>query len=520
MKVPITPTRCRLLATALFLFWLAVFTSTAQVIIAPLTIKCPTNFTVWTCGQEVAVQYPAPEVSGGCGETVLVCEPPNGSVLPLGVTEVNCRVFDRCENRDACKFTVTVRRDTEPPVIRCPTNRVVVACPNAAGGCGAVVNFPAPAAVDNSGSVAVVCQPPSGSFFPCGVTTVTCRAVDRCENKDECAFTVRVEPGQAPGIQCPADVTLLTCSNSTVVVYPPPVANPAGVTVICNPPSGTVMNLGAQVVNCVASNQCGVADCKFTVVVRPIPPPVIHCPTNPVVLTVPCGTNCVPAAYPLPAVSDGALAGCNPPPGTCLPVGVHTVTCVATNACRDRDVCRFEVRVIEGQGQPPVIRCPQDMVVVACSNDCAVVDYPRPVVVNGALAKCDPPSGSCLPVGETIVRCYATNACAEVECKFTVTVLKDDPNPRLSIKRDGRFVVICWPKTCACYQLQSAPSLNPPIIWSDVAVTPENGFDSWCVRLPTDQRHRFFRLIKCEQQQTAPPPRAQAEPRRHSTAAP
>lgn len=135
-------------------------------------------------------------------------------------------------------------------------------------------------------------------------------------------------------------------------------------------------------------------------------------------LTVPCGTNCGPVAYPLAAVSDGALAGCNPPPGTCLPVCIHTVTCVTTNAC------------------------------------------------------------------------------AEVECKFTVTVLKDDPNPRLSIKRDGRFVVICWPKTCACYPLQRAPSLNPPIIWTDVAVTPEDGFDSWCVRLPRDQCHRFLRLIK------------------------
>jgi hypothetical protein len=503
MKAPFTPARCRLFSTALFLFCLSVLTSAAQVIIAPLDIKCPTNITVWTCGQETPVQYPPPQVTGGCGDNRVICQPPSGSVFALGVTEVTCRVVDGCQNTDTCTFTVTVRRDTEPPVIRCPTNRVVVACPNAAGGCGAVVNYPAPVATDNSGSVAVVCQPPSGSVFACGVTTVTCRAVDRCDNKDECTFTVRVEPGQAPGIQCPSNLTILTCSNSAVVVYPPPVVNPAGTSVICNPPSGTVMNLGAHVVNCVASNQCGTTECEFTVVVRPVPPPVIQCPTNPIVLTVSCATNCVPAIYPLPAVSNGALLGCNPPPGTCLTVGVHTVTCVATNLCRERDVCRFEVRVIEGQGQPPVIRCPQDMVVVACSNDCAVVHYPAPAVVNGALAKCDPPSGSCLPVGETIVRCYATNACAEVECKFTVTVLKDDPRPRLSIKRDGRFVVICWPKTCACYKLQSTSSLNPPIVWTDVAVTPDDGFDSWCVRLPIDRRHRFFRLIKCDQQ-TAP----------------
>ncbi len=38
---------------------------------------------------------------------------------------------------------------------------------------------------------------------------------------------------------------------------------------------------------------------------------------------------------------------------------------------------------------------------------------------------------------------------------------------------------------------------------TDVPVTPDDGFDSWCVRLPIDQRHRFFRLIQCDQR-TAP----------------
>lgn len=657
MKPQFTLRRCRLLSTAFFLFCLSVFTASAQIIIAPLTIKCPTNITVWTCDQETPVQYPPPEVSGGCGDPVIVCQPPSGSVFPLGVNEVVCRTFDRCQNADSCTFTVTVRRDTEPPVIRCPTNRIVRTCLDVAGGCGAVVTYPAPAATDNSGSVAVVCQPPSGSFFPCGVNTVNCRAEDRCGNKDECSFTITVQPGQLPGIQCPSDITLLTCSNSAVVVYPSPVVNPAGTTVICNPPSGTVLPLGSHAVVCIASNQCGVAqcsfkvevrpvppptiqcptapiivtapcssncvpvnyplpgvgngalarcepppgtclsvgvytvtciatndcrdravceftvrvvqgqgeppritcpndmvvstcsncvpvfypapivnngvlvkcnppsgtclplgasvvtcvatnpcgvsECKFTVTVRPVPPPAIQCPTNPIVLTIPCSSNCVPVTYPAPEVVNGTLAGCNPPPGACLPAGVHTITCVATNRCGERDVCRFEVRVIEGQGQPPIIRCPPDQVVVACSNECAIVHYPAPVVVNGALAKCDPPPGSCLPPGVHTIRCEATNACDAAKCEFKVTVLKDEPNPRLSIKRDGRFVIICWPKTCTCYKLQSTRSLNPPIIWTDVPVTPDDGFDSWCVRLPIDQRHRFFRLIQCDQR-TAP----------------
>jgi len=583
MNPPIATRRCRLVLTALFL--LSFFTSTtmAQVVGVPLNIKCPTNITVWSCNPEVPVQYPLPDVSGGCRVVNVVCQPPSGSVFPLGVTIVTCGVIDSCENTDTCRFTVTVLRDTEPPVIQCPPNRTVQACPNAAGGCATVVNYPAPLATDNSGSVAVVCNPPSGSFFPCGLNTVTCRAEDRCGNKADCTFIIRVEPGQAPGIQCPADLTLFTCSNSAVVVYPAPVVNPAGTATVCFPPSGTTMTVGSHVVNCYASNQCGIVQCSFKVDVRPVPPPSIQCPTagivvtapcnsncvpvifpapsvsngslagcnppsgtclpvgvhivtclatnicgdrafcefqvrviqgqgeppsifcptNPIVATVPCGTNCVPVTYPAPVVSNGTLVGCNPPRGTCLPVGVHTVTCVATNICGDRDICRFEVRVIEGQGLPPIIRCPQDMVVVACSNECAVVTYPRPVVLNGGEVRCDPPSGSCLPPGVHTIRCEASNECGTSECKFTVTVLKDDPRPKLTIKRDGRFVIICWPKTCACYKLQSTRDLNPPIVWTDVAATPDDAFDSWCVRLPIEARHRFFRLIKCDQP-TAP----------------
>jgi hypothetical protein len=865
---------------------LFLFTAAASAQIVPtVSIRCPSNVVLWTCTSNIFYQYPPPVVTGGCTPFNVVCVPPSGSAFPLGVTTVTCRVLDSCQNSDTCTFTVTVRRDTEPPVIKCPSNIVERACPNAAGGCGAIVNYPAPLATDNSGSVAVTCLPPSGSFFPCGLNTVTCRAVDRCDNRDECSFTITVVPGQPPGIQCPADLTLLTCSNSVVLNYPPPVVNPAGTPFRCVPPPGTVLPVGSHSVTCTASNECGTAqctfkvdvrqvpppsiqcpttviivtapcnsncvpvfypvpvvingslagcnpppgtclpigihpvtcvgtndcgeravcqfqvqvvpgqgpppeiicptnitvttcsnctvvnysapvvnngvlvkclppsgscfplgvtavvceasnpcaraectftvtvrpvpppniqcptnivtftvpcgsncvpvtygippvtggsilvctpppgaclpvglqtitcvatnicgdrdvcqfqvrvvqgqgepphivcpndltvttcsnctvvtypapivgngmlagcnppsgfcfplgvttvtciatnpcdraECKFTVTVRPVPPPLIQCPTNQIVVTLPCGSNCVPVVYPLPTVINGTLVGCNPPsgtclpagnhpvvcratndcgfvvgcefivrvipadghppsiicptneltftipcgsncvpvfyplppvlngalqscnppPGTCLPAGIHPITCVATNPC-DRDVCTFTVRVVEGQTQPPIIRCPPDITVVACSNDCAIVAYPPPVVINGVLVKCDPPSGTCFPVGVTIVNCIASNPCARAECKFTVRVLPDS-RPTLSIRRDGHDVVICWPKTCRCYKLQTTLSLNPPILWVDVPVAPDDNGDSWCVRLPIDNRHRFFRLIKCDQ---------------------
>jgi hypothetical protein len=69
--------------------------------------------------------------------------------------------------------------------IVCPTN--ITVC-NTVGQCGAVVTYPAPTTTGDCGSNAVVCVPPSGSFFPVGTTTVTCTA----PVGTNCSFTVTV----------------------------------------------------------------------------------------------------------------------------------------------------------------------------------------------------------------------------------------------------------------------------------------------------------------------------------------
>ena len=321
------------MAVCLFLFTAMAGAQTT----APLNLRCPPNVTLWTCSDVAVWQSPLPVPSGGCLNYNVVCSPPVGAALPIGAHTVTCRVFDACQNSDTCTFTITVRRDTEPPVIQCPSNIVERVCPTAAGGCGGIINYPPPIATDNSGSVAVSCNPPSGSFFPCGVNVVTCMAFDRCQNRDVCEFTITVEPGgQPPSLQCPPDQTVLICSNSAVVIYPPPAVNPPGTTVTCVPPSGTVMPLGSHAVTCIASNACGTAQCSFKVEVRSIPPPSILCPSNPIIVIAPCGSNCVPVTYGLPPVVGGTLIGCSPPPGSCFPLGLTTVTCLATNLCGDR----------------------------------------------------------------------------------------------------------------------------------------------------------------------------------------
>ncbi len=91
-----------------------------------------------------------------------------------------------------CTFTVTVN-DTQPPVITCPPNQTAVTA-TVSDPC-TVVNFTTTAS-DNCPGVVVVCNPPSGSCFPVGVTTVTCTATDASGNTATCSFTVTVFNGR------------------------------------------------------------------------------------------------------------------------------------------------------------------------------------------------------------------------------------------------------------------------------------------------------------------------------------
>ncbi len=96
--------------------------------------------------------------------------------------------------------------DTVPPQITCPADITV---DNDPGACSAVVTWSAPTAMDNVGVASVICDPPSGSAFPVGTTTVTCTATDLAGNTAECSFEVTVidiEPPTDPVITSPSHV--------------------------------------------------------------------------------------------------------------------------------------------------------------------------------------------------------------------------------------------------------------------------------------------------------------------------
>jgi len=106
-----------------------------------------------------------------------------------GVNTCTVTVTDGLNQTANCSFTVTVV-DNEKPKIICPQNVIIPNVPLCNG--GAVATYPAPTVTDNCPMVTYTCSPPSGSFFPCGTTTVTCIATDMAPalNTASCTFTV------------------------------------------------------------------------------------------------------------------------------------------------------------------------------------------------------------------------------------------------------------------------------------------------------------------------------------------
>ena len=187
------------------------------------TITCPANINVvndpGVCG--ATVTYAPATVTGAPTPTVSYSMP-SGSVFPIGTTTVTVTATNVCAVV-TCSFTVTVR-DTELPVITCPSNITVTAT----GACTKVVNYTV-TATDNCPGFTIVRTAglASGSAFPLGVTTVTHRVTDASGNISTCSFTVTVLDGQIPAIStqpvnttvCAGSAASFNVASTNVVSY-------------------------------------------------------------------------------------------------------------------------------------------------------------------------------------------------------------------------------------------------------------------------------------------------------------
>src|ERR1051325_11620746 len=183
-----------------------------QTVNAPLAATCPVNKNADATGPGGAAVTFSVGTSGGCSGASATANPPSGSTFPLGTSTVSVTANDSCANSASCSFTVTVY----PPLsVTCPADITAAATSPS----GAVVTYSDTTSGGCDPSPAVNCNPPSGSTFPIGTTTVTCTATDPCGGSATCSFTVTVT---APTIQSSEYFFVDLLLPPTNVVYIPP----------------------------------------------------------------------------------------------------------------------------------------------------------------------------------------------------------------------------------------------------------------------------------------------------------
>jgi PKD repeat protein len=345
-----------------------VCTATVNNITATATDNCPDMTFQWSqTGATTAT---------GSGST-------SNTTFYTGSTIVTYTVTDACNNSAVCSFQVTVL-DQQPPFFsNCPSN-ISVSAP--IGTDGTQVSWAEPIASDNCGNVQVSQSHQSGSFFPCGTTTVTYTAFDLWGNVGFCQFTVNVNCPPAcgcgptvdnipPTVTCPTNIIANTQPNlcTATVNNISPIAtdncpnisfqwSKSGATVGTGSgsASGTIFNLGVTTVSYIATDACGnSAQCVFPVTVADqVPPVIVNCP-NDIVVNAPLGTLGTTVSWPTISATDNCDANLmlfsTHQSGDFFPCGMSEVFYVVIDNAQNRDSCRFKVTV--NCGNEPMCQC-------------------------------------------------------------------------------------------------------------------------------------------------------------------
>jgi hypothetical protein len=411
-------------------------------------IVCPEPQELFTeAGRCDAVATFETSATDNCADVSITCVPSSGSRFAKGVNTVVCTARDGSGNTESCAFGVTVR-DIAPPVLTCPGD--IVASAEAAR-CDAIINFAATVQDDCPGAT-VMCMPPSGTRFSKGTTPVNCTALDDSSNRVTCSFSVTVDDREAPRLVCSGDILTKTAAGrcDAVVEFAPMLTdNCTGAEVLCEPPGGSTFPLGTNIVVCAATDTSGNQDnCAFSVVVLDLERPVVICPGNITINTEP--GRCDAAVTFVASATDNcsqAAVVCNPPSGTRFSQGVTSVTCTATDASANTASCSFTVRV--NDNEPPLVTCPQDIVVNAEAGLCSARAIFSPQVSDncpGAFVACLPAPGAEFLVGTTRVICAGTDGAGNTGlCAFDVRVIDAEP-PQLICP--GDLIVNTDPTQC------------------------------------------------------------------------
>lgn len=194
--------------------------------------------------------------------------------------------------------------------------------------------------------------------------------------------------------------------------------------------SGTTFNMGTSFITYTgtildAAEQVVQRQCTFSVIVKDVTAPAITC-LPAVQLPVVQGYNYVLAqSLVAPVATDlcGSVTVTNNA-YSYLYVGNHVITWTATDAAGNTSTCTQNITVVEDI-QPPVLTCPEPIVVSTNQGCSAIVNFAATATDNSGTANISYSiqPGSSFNVGVTTVNVTATDLIGnQSTCSFTVTV--------------------------------------------------------------------------------------------------
>src|SRR3954469_9763245 len=253
---------------------------------------------------------------------VVSCDHNSGDFFPMGTTKVTCSATDSFGTVFGT-FGVFVT-DTAPPVVTVPASFSPTS---------AVVTFSASAVDAVDGSRPVSCSPASGTAFPNGPTTVTCTAEDTRFNVGSASFVVTVSDPNAPPSLTVPDFVVFEATGAAGAVVTYSVSATQDASIVCTPPSGSLLGITMTEVNCTATSAGGSTSASFDVFVADSTPPVLTVPSTINAAATSASGAVVNFTATSVDVVDGSVAvHCEPPSGSTFPVGTTTVQCYAIDA--------------------------------------------------------------------------------------------------------------------------------------------------------------------------------------------
>jgi hypothetical protein len=381
------------------------------------------------------------------------CQPTSGTVLALGRTRVTCTATDAAGNTAHAGFTINVIRagghDDTAPQITVPDPIETPATSSK----GATVTYDVSVTDNRDGTLKPRCDPPSGSVFSRGTTTVSCSAQDSSDNKATETFTITVvRAGRAdltpPQITVPDPIkTPATSKHGATVTYRVSATDnrDRALKPSCDPRSGSIFKVGKTAVICSAHDSAGNEDTKsFTVTVVPAPtnqgsdrtPPAITVPDP--IKTSGTSRDGATVTYDVSAKDnrDRALRpNCAPRSGTAFEYGTTTVNCAARDSAGNLAAKSFTVAVIDDT--PPVITVPDTIVEspttssgtssnpTSSSSATITYDVSATDIRDGTVTpNCEPRSGSTFDYGTTTVKCSAQDSAGNKATKSFAVIVR------------------------------------------------------------------------------------------------